>query len=148
SCVVDRGSAEHDGDRIEHGESSLVVRQRDGLLLPHGRSARHGGLMLARPFFVANWKMNMLTREAGQYVTEFRRLYKVSESGLDDTVLAPPYTLLPLVRVELGGLPGVLLASQNVHWEDFGSHTGEVSAPMLRELGVSFAIVGHSERRA
>lgn len=104
--------------------------------------------MLARPFFVANWKMNMLSRDAGRYVLEFRRLYKVAESGLDDTVLAPPFTLLPVVRDELGGLPGVLLAAQNVHAEDFGAHTGEVSAPMLRELGVSFAIVGHSERRA
>ncbi len=103
--------------------------------------------MLARPFFVANWKMNMLTRDAAKYVLEFRRLYQPAASGLDDTVLAPPFTLLATVREQVGGLPGVLLASQNLHWEDFGAHTGEISAPMLREFGVSFAIVGHSERR-
>ena len=103
--------------------------------------------MMNRPIFIANWKMNMLSRDAAQYVLEFRRLYKPADSGLDDTVLAPPFTLLSAMREQIGGLPGVLLAGQNVHWDDVGPHTGEIAAPMLRELGVSFAIVGHSERR-
>ncbi len=89
-----------------------------------------------------NWKMNLGPAEA-------RLLAKAVASMKFEGVevgVAPPFPYLPIVAGELTGSE-VLLGAQNVFWEDWGAYTGEVSAPMLRELGVQFVIVGHSERR-
>src|SRR5947209_4546661 len=66
-------------------------------------------------------------------------------SGVD-VVVCPPFVSLA-VAVQLLAGTEIAVAAQNVHWEVEGAYTGEVSAPMLRELGVYGAIVGHSERR-
>src|SRR5919206_4824485 len=66
--------------------------------------------------------------------------------GGADVVVCPPYVSLA-TAVELLAGTEIGVAAQNVHWDDDGAFTGEVSAPMLRELGVYGAIVGHSERR-
>ena len=63
-----------------------------------------------------------------------------------DVMIAPPYTALGAVRDVLAGST-VILGAQNVHWEEKGAYTGEISGPMLKELGCAMAIVGHSERR-
>jgi triosephosphate isomerase len=63
-----------------------------------------------------------------------------------DVMIAPPYTALAAVKDVLAGTK-VILGAQNVHWEEKGAFTGEISAPMLKALGCSMAIVGHSERR-
>jgi triosephosphate isomerase len=63
-------------------------------------------------------------------------------AGIDDAVVAPPY-----VRLGACVEAGLTTYAQNVHWADEGAFTGEISAPMLRALGVAGAIVGHSERR-
>jgi len=63
-----------------------------------------------------------------------------------EVLVAPPFTALETVARLLYGSP-ILLAAQNLHWEAKGAFTGEVSAPMLRELGCTHAIIGHSERR-
>jgi triosephosphate isomerase len=63
-----------------------------------------------------------------------------------EVVLCPPFTLLPAALLVATG-SDVAIGAQNCHWEDKGAFTGEVAAPMLAELGVRFAIVGHSERR-
>ena len=63
-----------------------------------------------------------------------------------DVAVCPPYTSLAVAVQILAGTE-IAVAAQNVHWETEGPYTGEVSAPMLRELGVYGAIVGHSERR-
>jgi len=63
-----------------------------------------------------------------------------------EVVLCAPFTALPNLSKSLHGVR-VLLGAQNIHWEDAGAYTGEVSGPMLVELGVRYAIVGHSERR-
>src|SRR6478752_6171592 len=63
-----------------------------------------------------------------------------------DVVVCPPYVSLATAVQMLAGTD-VAVAAQNVHWENDGAFTGEVSAPMLRELGVYGAIVGHSVRR-
>src|SRR6059036_1675127 len=70
------------------------------------------------------------------------------ERDLDgvDVVICPPYVSLE-VAVQLLAGTDVAVAAQNVHWDAEGAFTGEVSAPMLREIGVYGAIVGHSERR-
>ncbi|MHC5828622.1 MAG: triose-phosphate isomerase family protein, partial [Nostoc sp.] len=63
-----------------------------------------------------------------------------------EVILCPPFTDLSLLSKSLHGSL-IQLGAQNVHWEEFGAYTGEISAPMLTESGVRFVIVGHSERR-
>jgi triosephosphate isomerase (TIM) len=89
-----------------------------------------------------NWKMYKGPAEA----TEFCRALAQRDLGDAGVVVCPPFvSLAASVQVLAGTEIGV--AAQNVHWEAEGAFTGEVSAPMLRELGVYGAIVGHSERR-
>ena len=83
-----------------------------------------------------NWKMHKSAAETRAFCQAFR-----PPEGVD-VVLAPPFTSLA-AAVE----SGVTTYAQNVHWEEQGPYTGEVSPPMLVELGVTGAIVGHSERR-
>ncbi|QFS47300.1 TPI, triosephosphate isomerase (TIM) [Nostoc sphaeroides CCNUC1] len=63
-----------------------------------------------------------------------------------EVILCPPFTDLSVLSKSLHGSL-IQLGAQNVHWEEYGAYTGEISAPMLTELGVRFVIVGHSERR-
>jgi triosephosphate isomerase len=89
-----------------------------------------------------NWKMFKGPTEAG----EFCRALRDADLGTVDVVVCPPYvSLAAAVQVLAGTEIGV--AAQNVHWAADGAFTGEISAPMLRELGVYGTIVGHSERR-
>jgi triosephosphate isomerase (TIM) len=83
-----------------------------------------------------NWKMYKTPSETEAFCAAFD-----PPPGVD-VVICPPFTSL---REAVAG--GVTVYAQNVHWEDEGAFTGEISAPMLLELGVSGAIVGHSERR-
>src|SRR4029079_2989586 len=81
--------------------------------------------------------------EAAHFCRQLREHPRPSEV---DVVVCPPYvSLAPAVQVLAG--TDVAVAAQNVHWETEGAFTGEISAPMLFELGVYGAIVGHSERR-
>jgi triosephosphate isomerase len=64
-----------------------------------------------------------------------------------DAVVAPPFTALQAVAAVLGASSSYGLAAQNLFWEDQGAYTGEISAPMLKDLGCRYAIIGHSERR-
>jgi triosephosphate isomerase (TIM) len=90
-----------------------------------------------------NWKMFKGPAEAG----EFCRALRDTELPDDvDVVVAPPYVSLTVAVQALAGTE-IGVFAQNCHWADDGAFTGEVSAPMLRELGVYGAIVGHSERR-
>ena len=91
-----------------------------------------------------NWKMYKTAAEAEAFCLELRdRLPGVE--GIDVAV-CPPFTALAAAVSALAGTE-IAVAAQNVHWEPEGAFTGEVSAPMLRELGVYGTIVGHSERR-
>jgi len=89
-----------------------------------------------------NWKMYKGPAETAEFCLGLR------EQELDgvDVVVCPPYVSLA-VTVQLLAGTEIAVAAQNVHWEDEGAFTGEVSARMLRELGVYGTIVGHSERR-
>jgi triosephosphate isomerase (TIM) len=90
----------------------------------------------------ANWKMYKGPAEAAEFCLGLR------EQELDgvDVVVCPPYVSLA-VAVQLLAGTEIAVAAQNVHWEDEGAYTGEISARMLHEVGVYGAIVGHSERR-
>jgi triosephosphate isomerase len=91
-----------------------------------------------------NWKMYKTASETAEYCRALREA--LAELGGVDVAVCPPFTgLAPAVQALAG--TEVAVAAQNVHWEAEGAYTGEVSAPMLLELGVYGAIVGHSERR-
>lgn len=94
---------------------------------------------------VGNWKMNKTASEAGPFVRTL--LQRLPTMPTVDVVLAPPFTALETVRSILGPSASVGLGAQNLFWEDAGAYTGEVSAPMLRDLGCRYVILGHSERR-
>ncbi|MGZ4366464.1 MAG: triose-phosphate isomerase [Gaiellaceae bacterium] len=89
-----------------------------------------------------NWKMYKAPAEAAEFCLGLR---EQDLTGVD-VVVCPPYVSLA-VSVQLLAGTEVAVAAQNVHWEQEGAYTGEVSAGMLLELGVYGAIVGHSERR-
>jgi triosephosphate isomerase len=89
-----------------------------------------------------NWKMYKGSAETAEFCLALREL----ELDGVEVVVCPPFVSLA-VAVQLLAGTEIAVAAQNVHWEDEGAYTGEVSASMLRELGVYGAIVGHSERR-
>jgi triosephosphate isomerase (TIM) len=97
------------------------------------------------PFIVGNWKMNKTASEAAVLVRDFLRLCPQA-TGIE-VGLAPPFTALQTVRDALGPDTPYQLGAQNLFWEDKGAFTGEISGPMLRDLGCRFVIIGHSERR-
>ena len=101
---------------------------------------------MRRPLIVGNWKMNKTASEAAAFIRDLRE--RVPASPNADVVIAPPFTALESARNALGSSSWISLGAQNVHWETHGAFTGEVSAPMLRDLGCHYVIVGHSERRA
>jgi triosephosphate isomerase len=96
------------------------------------------------PFMAGNWKMNKTVGEAVELVKEL----KVSIAGVEgvEVAVAPPFTALYAVRKELEG-SSIRLVAQNLHWEEKGAYTGEISSLMLKELGCHYVIIGHSERR-
>jgi len=91
-----------------------------------------------------NWKMHKTTAEA-VILVEGLKPYVAAARDLE-VVVCPPFTALAAVARALAGSP-IGLGAQNVHWEKEGAFTGEVSAPMLADLGCTYVVVGHSERR-
>jgi triosephosphate isomerase (TIM) len=92
-----------------------------------------------------NWKMYKTQGEAAEFLMEF--MPQIDDAPEDrEVVLCVPFTDLTIVNKSLHG-NRIRLGAQNVHWEDCGAYTGEISASMLTEMGVRYAIVGHSERR-
>ncbi len=100
--------------------------------------------MARRPMMAANWKMNKLVGEARDYVEQLLPRIEGSE-GVDVAIFAP-FTSLPEVLRLTRDTP-VVAGAQNFYYEDSGAFTGEVSAPMLQDVGAEAVIVGHSERR-
>lgn len=95
------------------------------------------------PFIAGNWKMYKTTAEAKKFAEEFKKIYKPSDVRV---AIFAPFTQLAALAEELKG-SGVGIGAQNVHYEAEGAFTGEISIPMLKEIGVEYCIVGHSERR-
>ncbi|MGH9748967.1 MAG: triose-phosphate isomerase [Candidatus Polarisedimenticolia bacterium] len=97
-----------------------------------------------RPLVVGNWKMHLVPSRTGPYLREL--LPRLSGLRDREIAVAPAFTSLPSAAAALGGST-IRLAAQDLFWEDEGAYTGEVSASMLRDLGVAYVLAGHSERR-
>jgi len=97
-------------------------------------------------FLGTNWKMNKTVEEARQYTSELlQHLAGIEGVELTQLFLVPPFTAIAAVKESSKGKFWV--GAQNMHWEESGPYTGEISAPMLRELGVDLVELGHAERR-
>lgn len=99
---------------------------------------------MRRPIVAANWKMNGTTTEARRLAGAVRE--RLTANAAAEVVLCPTFPALPAVAEALAG-SSILLGAQNLHWEEAGAFTGEVSASMLVDAGCAYVIVGHSERR-
>ncbi|HWZ57567.1 MAG TPA: triose-phosphate isomerase [Gemmatimonadaceae bacterium] len=95
--------------------------------------------------FAANWKMHCGPRTAAAYMETFLAAH-VSHPGRI-VAFFPPATSLAIVAESIVGRDDLRVGAQNIFWEDRGAFTGEISAPMAREAGASWVLVGHSERR-
>jgi len=100
--------------------------------------------MARLPFIAGNWKMNKTVGEALDLIRGLKTA--VSEVKGVEVAVAPPFTALHAVHKELEG-SSILLAAQNLYWEEKGAFTGEISPLMLKEAGCQYVIIGHSERR-
>ncbi len=99
---------------------------------------------MRRPILAGNWKMNKTLAEATDFVRSIRR--GLNDIKGVDRVLCPPFTALAAVK-DLLSASEIGLGAQNMHWEEKGAYTGEISPAMLKEL-CQYVILGHSERRA
>lgn len=97
-----------------------------------------------KPYIAANWKMNLDRARA----LDLTKTLKARLGDGDDREVAvfTPYVYLADVAAVSQGSP-IGLGAQNTHWDDHGAYTGEISAPMLRDVGVDRVLIGHSERR-
>ena len=104
---------------------------------------------MRRKLFAANWKMNLTPAEGRDLIAAIRADLDRDAATLArdrDVMIAPPFLSIPAAAQALAG-SAIALGAQNMHFETKGAFTGEVSAAMLRFFGVSYVIVGHSERR-
>ncbi|MDH5203026.1 MAG: triose-phosphate isomerase [Nitrospirota bacterium] len=99
---------------------------------------------MRKPFIAANWKMNKTSSETREFISGF--VPAVKDVTDVDIVLAPPFTSLAIASENLKNT-NVLLAAQDIFYEEKGAYTGEVSPLMLIDIGCKYVIIGHSERR-
>ena len=98
---------------------------------------------MRRKVIAGNWKMNMLPNEAMACIEQLAQLVKDTEN---EVILCVPYTDLFYSLLTAQGT-NIKIGAQNMHFEEKGAFTGEVSGPMLKCIGVEYVIIGHSERR-
>jgi len=100
--------------------------------------------MSRTPIVAGNWKMFKTGAEAAAFIAEAKSAV-ANVSGVE-AVICAPFTALPAL-VEAAKGTNIAVGAQNMHWEASGAFTGEISGPMLADLGVKYVILGHSERR-
>lgn len=97
------------------------------------------------PLVAGNWKMHRTVSESVELARTV--MHRLDRGARAEVVIAPVFTALHPVHEALGEAARVHLAAQDVYWEAEGAFTGEVSAPLLKDVGCTYVIVGHSERR-
>ena len=96
-----------------------------------------------KPFIAGNWKMNMTAESGKELIAQLKPLVKDTRYNV---ALCVPAILIPtMVKAAKGSK--IKIGAQNVHWAASGAYTGEISCEQLKEYGVKYAIIGHSERR-
>ena len=98
---------------------------------------------MRKKVIAGNWKMNKLPNET---ITFFEELAPLVESTKNEVIICAPYTDL-FYAILSAQNTNIKIGAQNMHWEENGAYTGEVSPQMLKSIGVEYVIIGHSERR-
>ena len=98
---------------------------------------------MRKKVIAGNWKMNMLPNETINFIEQFAPLVKDTKN---EVILCVPFTDLFYALLHVQGT-NIKIGAQNMHWEEKGAYTGEVSAQMLKSIGTEYVIIGHSERR-
>lgn len=99
---------------------------------------------MRKPIIAGNWKMHKTAGEGVALVERLRLLLDTVNAV--DIVVCPPFTALAAVAGAAAGSK-IILGAQNMHWQDKGAYTGEISPGMLKDIGCTYVIIGHSERR-
>ncbi len=104
--------------------------------------------MSRKVIIAGNWKMNKNSAEGVALVEDLKKLCSACCCccGEADVVVCPPFTTIAAVAEAVKGT-GIKVGAQNIHWADNGAFTGEISGDMLKNAGVEYVIIGHSERR-
>src|SRR3989338_3574378 len=102
-------------------------------------------------YLIGNWKMNPATQEEAQKLASdiSRGIKKLKDKNVE-VVVCPPFTYLSVVKGQMSKVAksqAISMGAQDMYFEEFGAYTGEISPSMLRNAGVKYVIVGHSERR-
>lgn len=98
---------------------------------------------MRKPIIAGNWKMNLSINDAVKFIEEVKN--EVSNTDVEPVICAP-FTFLKDLKQSVKGT-NIKIGAQNMHFEDSGAFTGEISAPMLKELDIDYCVIGHSERR-
>ncbi|MDD4564189.1 MAG: triose-phosphate isomerase [Eubacteriales bacterium] len=98
---------------------------------------------MRKPFIAGNWKMFKTTKEAVEFAENFKKIYVSSDVR---TGICAPFTQLSALKKVFKDTD-IKIGAQNMHFAEKGAFTGEISAEMLKEIGVDYCIIGHSERR-
>ena len=95
------------------------------------------------PIIAGNWKMNKTLNEGIDFINQIKENVKDTDV---EVMLFVPYTLLGQLKKECDG-SNIIIGAQNIHFEESGAYTGEIAPMMLKDIGIEYTLVGHSERR-